>query len=128
MGIGNNRNHLGIFLSILLGFILMIQVLVFTKDSSRIAIDMGDFSGLSLSEVEEKFQESPSNENLIFLLKVMYYKSNQEKNQDLSKDLIKKYGNELLLRAKEEKVDLSKVEEEEIMLEIIRFIKDFDGK
>lgn len=88
---------------------------------------LGDFSGVSVEEKQKAFEESQSSEDLVELLKVLCYQAVVEENKAVE-PLIVEYGTLLYDRARAEEVDLSTLGDDETMLELLRWIKNFGAK
>lgn len=125
----DNVKNPAIILSVLMGFIVITQLLfVFiNKNTAAKPLDIGDFSNYDVLEIEQQYKDRPTNDNLLLLIKVLCYESEVNNNEE-SRTLIKQYGSELFSRAKRNEIDLSSVDSEAVMLEIIRIIKYYGAR
>ena len=85
---------------------------------------LGDFSQVSLQEQLDAFQASQSNEDLVTLLKVLCWQAVEDDNQ-AAELLIAEYGTLLYDRARAGQADLSALEDDETMLELLSLIRSF---
>ena len=107
--------------------VLVVVATVFTAHFQPKPFDIGDYSHVDINTAQERFADSQSNEDLVLLCKVLSW--NVETNQDESaRELLKQYGQELLDRAKAESVDLETIDDPEIMLSVLRVIRESGAK
>ncbi len=85
---------------------------------------LGDYSDADVAALEESFDRSGSDKDLVELLKALCYQAEVADNHSMDGD-IAKYGSELLSRAKAGETDLSLLDEETVMLELIGLIKEY---
>lgn len=84
--------------------------------------DIGDYSAISIDEAEAAYQNSKNTKDLLFLLKTLAYHQEVLGENDL-KNKILNYGTILLDMVKIQDLDLSKLDEEHIMLQLLRVIR-----
>jgi hypothetical protein len=85
---------------------------------------LGDYHDADTGALITAFETNGSNENLVTLITALCYQAEVE-GKDTG-DLIKQYGSELLLRAKNGQADLQKINaDEDLSLEIIRLIRKY---
>ena len=113
------------FLSLLVAVLCMAASAVGIRLSQKSApFSLGDFSQVSLQEQLDAFQASQSNEDLVTLLKVLCWQAVEDDNQT-AELLIAEYGTLLYDRARAGQADLSALEDDETMLELLRLIRSF---
>lgn len=89
---------------------------------------LGDFSGVSAGQALAAYEKSADAHELILYLKVLCYQAEVEGNETVS-DEITQYGTELLNLAREEKVDLEELgDEDETLLDLLRLIRAHGAK
>lgn len=119
----SNMKSSAIILSVILVLIMTAQLVVVKRwTNANKPLDIGDYSSYDVVTVEKTYTSSPTNENLLLLLKVLCYKDEVEENSQLG-TLIKKYGSEIFKRAKDETIDLSTVDDEAVMTQIIEILR-----
>jgi hypothetical protein len=84
--------------------------------------DIGDYSAISVDDAEAAYKNSKSTKDLLLLLKTLAYRQEVLGEKNL-KNKIANYGTLLLDRAKTQDLDLSKLDEEHIMLQLLRIIR-----
>ena len=109
-------------------FFLMLLMLLFTtymggrmREMDQ-PFDIGDYSGADPAAAEQAFLDSDSNESLIEMLKVLCYRYKIEGDETVIPK-IRRYGQELLDRARVETVDLEKMDENGEILQILSVIR-----
>jgi len=113
------------FLSLLVAVLCMAASAVGIRLSQKSApFSLGDFSQVSLQEQLDAFQASQSNEDLVTLLKVLCWQAVEDDNQ-AAELLIAEYGTLLYDRARAGQADLSALEDDETMLELLSLIRSF---
>ena len=113
------------FLSLLVAVLCMAASAVGIRLSQKSApFSRGDFSQVSLQEQLDAFQASQSNEDLVTLLKVLCWQAVEDDNQ-AAELLIAEYGTLLYDRAMAGQADLSALEDDETMLELLSLIRSF---
>ena len=113
------------FLSLLVAVLCMAASAVGIRLSQKSApFSLGDFSQVSLQEQLDAFQASQSNEDLVTLLKVLCWQAVEDDNQT-SELLSAEYGTLLYDRARAGQADLSALEDDETMLELLSLIRSF---
>ncbi len=113
------------FLSLLVAVLCMAASAVGIRLSQKSApFSLGDFSQVSLQEQLDAFQASQSNEDLVTLLKVLCWQAVEDDNQT-AELLIAEYGTLLYDRARAGQADLSALEDDETMLELLSLIRSF---
>jgi len=117
----SNVKNLAITLSIIMAIMVMIQLVV-VKTTAKKPLDIGDYSSYDLSIAQQQYIKSPTNDNLLVVLKVLCYESEVEGNAQLGTQ-IKEYGSEIFKRAKDNTIDLSTADDEEVMVQIIDVLK-----
>jgi len=116
------NKYIPIVLSFILGFIMIAQLFIIAgHNRSNQEFDIGDYSNYDLAVIEHQYLKSPTNENLLILIKVLCYEA--EVNNKGCSDLIKKYGTELFSRAKRNEINLDKIDDEDIMLQIVSVLR-----
>ena len=112
-----------IILSVTFGLITIMQMTaVGASRHNSEKFDIGDYSSYNVSQVEEQFLKQPTNSHLLLLIKVLCYQQEIQQNTSAG-DLLEKYGNELLDRAKSEELDLQTIDDEKVMLQILKLIR-----
>ena len=113
------------FLSLLVAVLCMAASAVGIRLSQKSApFSLGDFSQVSLQEQLDAFQASQSNEDLVTRLKVLCWQAVEDDNQ-AAELLIAEYGTLLYDRARAGQADLSALEDDETMLELLSLIRSF---
>ncbi|MGI6699248.1 MAG: hypothetical protein ACOX6G_02830 [Christensenellales bacterium] len=107
--------------------ILVLLMIVGTLIASQLKqqasiFDIGDYSAISVDDAEAAYQNSKSTNDLLLLLKTLAYRQEGLGENGL-KNKIADYGTLLLDRAKTQDLDLSKLDEEHIMLQLLRIIR-----
>lgn len=107
--------------------ILVLLMIVGTLIASQLKqqasiFDIGDYSAISVDDAEAAYQNSKSTNDLLLLLKTLAYRQEVLGEKSL-KNKIADYGTLLLDRAKTQDLDLSKLDEEHIMLQLLRIIR-----
>ncbi len=121
-------NNQVISLSILVIVLITLLILFVGKsEKDQQPFGLGDYSGADLEELKIQYEATQSNESLVELLSALCYKAEVLKDESVI-PLIAQYGTVLFNRAREEKVDLQKIDSEERMLELIRWIKMYGAK
>lgn len=127
-GINVKKNNQAISLSILM--IVLITLLIFFVGKSKKdqqPFGLGDYSNTDLNALTAEYETNQSNEALVELLSALCFKAKEQGDESVI-PLIERYGTELFDRAREEKADLQKLDSEERMLELIRWIKMYGAK
>lgn len=88
---------------------------------------LGDYSAVDVEQVRAAFEKDQSSENLVELLKVLCYQAVVEGDQAVEPE-IAEYGTLLYDRARAEEVDLSSLGDDETMLELLHWIRQFGAK
>ena len=94
---------------------------------SEQGFSLGDFSGIQPLEAVEVFEQDPTNENLVHLLKALCYWAQVEGDEDVQ-PLIAEYGSLFYERVREEEADPSELGSDEEMMELLRWIDDYGAK
>lgn len=94
------------------------------RQSDRQITRLGDFSTYSLTEVQQAYQDTPDNNNLLLLLKVLAWRAEVQDDAEAI-SLIPQYRQILLDRARAEEVDLQTLDEEDIMLALLSILNDW---
>ncbi len=107
--------------------ILVLLMIVGTLIASQLKqqasiFDIGDYSAISVDDAEAAYKNSKSTKDLLLLLKTLAYRQEVLGEKNL-KNKIATYGTLLLDRAKTQDLDLSKQDEEHIMLQLLRIIR-----
>ncbi|HHT15505.1 MAG TPA: hypothetical protein GXZ86_06475 [Clostridiales bacterium] len=107
--------------------ILVLLMIVGTLIASQLKqqasiFDIGDYSAISVDDAEAAYKNSKSTKDLLLLLKTLAYRQEVLGEKNL-KNKIANYGTLLLDRAKTQDLDLSKLDEEHIMLQLLRIIR-----
>lgn len=107
--------------------ILVLLMIVGTLIASQLKqqasiFDIGDYSAISVDDAEAAYKNSKSTKDLLLLLKTLAYRQEGLGENGL-KNKIADYGTLLLDRAKTQDLDLSKLDEEHIMLQLLRIIR-----
>jgi len=90
---------------------------------AQAAFDIGDYGAGSIEQAEQAFQEGGTNESLLLLLKALCYRQEALGEADW-KEKIAYYGGELYARAKAGSVDLEKADEERVMLQLLKVLRE----
>ncbi len=124
MNIGQSKiKSLAIILSLILVLMMTVQLVVVKRwTNANNPLDIGDYSSYDVVTVEKTYTSSPTNDNLLLLLKVLCYKAKVEENLQVG-TLIKHYGSEIFKRAKDDTIDLSTVDDEEVITQIIEILR-----
>lgn len=91
------------------------------------SFDIGDYSEVSIEEAEKQFVISQSNEDLVYLCKALSWRV-EIAGEEEAVEKLNFYGQQLLDRAKEERVDLETVDDPDIMLAVLRVIRETGAK
>lgn len=107
--------------------ILVLLMIVGTLIASQLKqqasiFDIGDYSAISVDDAEAAYKNSKSTNDLLLLLKTLAYRQEVLGEKNLN-NKIANYGTLLLDRAKTQDLDLSKLDEEHIMLQLLRIIR-----
>ena len=102
-------------------------VLVSKGQYSKREFTLGDFSGVSVAQAEETFEDTGETEDLLTLLKVLCYHAVVE-GEVSSEEKIAHYGTILYDRAKDGQVDLSTLGPDEEMSELLSWIRSFGAR
>lgn len=112
-------------LSILMALIGVVAcVLAVRLQKQQQPFGLGDYSGADISALEQRFEGSGSNDDLVELLKALCYKAEVAGDKSVA-EAIAAYGTELYDRARAGEADLSALDEESVMLELLSLIKDY---
>ena len=85
--------------------------------------DIGDYSSVVIADAEKAFQSGGSNEQLILLLKGLCYRQEALGEAGWAAKLAA-YGRELYSRAKAGTVDLETVDEENVMRQVLKVLRE----
>lgn len=88
---------------------------------------LGDFSGIQPLDAVEVFEQEPSNENLVHLLKVLCYWAQVEGDKDIP-PLIAEYGSLFYERVRDGEADPSELGSDEEMMELLQWVDSYDAK
>ncbi len=94
---------------------------------TNVEFGLGDFSELSLSEVEQVFLQDPSTKNLMTLLEVLCFQRVVEENVTIE-EKIADYGTLLYDRARAGEVDLSTLRPDAYMSELLSWIRFYGAE
>ena len=91
--------------------------------------DIGDFSAADPASAMDAYRSSGSDEDLVYLLKILCYRYKIEGDETAVPD-IRTFGQELLERAKSQTVDLEKMDrdQEGAILQILNVIRSTGAK
>jgi len=122
------KNNQAVSLSILVIVLVTLLILFVGKNKKdQQPFGLGDYANADLEELTMQYETTQSNEDLVELLSALCFKAKVEGDERVI-PLIEQYGTELFTRAREEKADLQKIDSEERMLELIRWIKMYGAK
>ena len=88
---------------------------------------LGDYSGADLTALEAAYDQSGADGDLVELLKALCYRAEVEGDTGVGEE-IARYGTELFDRARAEETDLSTLDEEPVMLELIGYLHDYGAQ
>ncbi len=112
------------FLSLAVVVICMLLSTRVARAKRNGTFTLGDFQGVSAQQAEEAWQETQDVNDLVYLLKVLCYQAEVEKDSDVA-DKIASYGTALFDRAKAGLIDLEEMgEDDETLLELLRLIRE----
>ena len=89
--------------------------------------EIGDWSGVDIVRTEAEFAASGSNEDLVLLVKALCWRLEVAGDESAREPLLD-YGQELLDRAKAETVDLETVDDPDVMLQVLRVVRQVGAK
>ena len=91
--------------------------------------DIGDYSAADPAAAMDAYRASGSDEDLVYLLKILCYRYKIEGDETVLPD-IRSYGQELLDRAKSQAVDLEKMDKDQdgTVLQILNVIRSTGAK
>jgi len=107
--------------------VLVVVATLFTAHFHPQPFDIGDYSHIVISDAEAKFAVSQTNEDLVLLCKALSWQV-EAAGQEEARELLRYYGQQLLDRAKSETVDLEKIDDPDIMLAVLRVIRECGAK
>lgn len=88
---------------------------------------LGNFSGIQPECAVETFEEDPSNENLVSLLKVLCYWAQVEGDETVP-PLIAEYGSLFYDRVREGEADPSELGSDAEMMELLQWVDSYGAK
>jgi hypothetical protein len=86
-----------------------------------------DLAGAGLSDLAGGFEADNSGQNLLRILKALCYRA-EEENDAEARRLIVPYGTELYRRAREEGLDLQRLDDEETMLRLLGILGKYGAR
>ena len=89
--------------------------------------EIGDWSGVDIARTEAEFAASGSNEDLVLLVKALCWRLEVAGDESAREPLLD-YGQELLDRAKAETGDLETVDDPDVMLQVLRVVRQVGAK
>ena len=107
--------------------VIMLAATLFVGQYQSKPFDIGDYSQVSIEEAEQQFAASQTNEDLVFLCKALSWRAEIAADEQ-AKEKLNHYGQLLLDRAKEESVDLETIDDPDIMLAVLRVIRETGAK
>lgn len=107
--------------------VLMIIATLVTAEFQPRPFDIGDYSQANIEEAEKQFASSQTNEDLVLLCKALSWRIEIAGEAEAGEKL-NHYGQLLLDRAKEESVDLEEVDDPEVMLAVLKVIRETGAK
>lgn len=114
-------------LSVAMAAIMIVVILSvgLTQKGTR-EFGLGDYSGADIAGIEQRFQASGGDADLIELLKAMCYMAVVEGDEsDAVTGAIEGYGTILLDRARAGRTDLQTLDDEAVMLELLEYIRGY---
>ncbi len=112
-------------LSVVMGLIGIAAIMI-TANMQRESepFGLGDYSDVDVVAMEQSFAESGTDSDLTELLKALCYRVEVLDDETVIAD-IEFYGTELLDRAKQGSTDLSLLDDEAVMLELLETIRRY---
>lgn len=107
--------------------VIMLAATFFVGQYQSKPFDIGDYSQINIEEAEQQFAASQTNEDLVLLCKALSWRI-EVGGDETAKEKLNHYGQLLLDRAKEESIDLETVDDPDIMLAVLRVIRETGAK
>ncbi|MDR1586269.1 MAG: hypothetical protein LBS57_02300 [Treponema sp.] len=109
---------------------LLLTLLIFAAGNLRKSPPLPeswDLAGAGLSDLAGGFEADNSGQNLLRILKALCYRA-EEENDAEARRLIVPYGTELYRRAREEGLDLQRLDDEETMLRLLGILGKYGAR
>ena len=103
--------------------ILVVVATLLTAQFQPKPFDIGDYSHVDIAEAEAEFEQTKTNDSLVYLCKALSWRA-EVAGEEGAREKLRYYGQLLLDRAKEEMIDLEHADDPDVMLAVLRVIRE----
>lgn len=122
-----NRSKTTILSLLIVAVCMVAGILGVRASKGEQVFSLGDFSGTRPQYAVEVFEQYPSNENLVLLLKVLCYWA-QVEGEKAIEPLIAEYGSLFYERVREGQADPSELGSDAEMMELLQWVDSYGAR
>jgi hypothetical protein len=111
------------FSAVLLLLLTVGTLLTAQYQDSKAPFDIGDYGSVRIADAKKAFEADGTNEQLMLLIKALCYRQESLGETGWSDPLFL-YGRELYSRARAGTVDLQTVDDEDVMLKVLKVLRE----